>query len=64
MHSPVITLNLRNIFSDIYPRELQLNKPNTSDKETSVLDLNIKVLVVIFTPAFTANAMTSDFPIN
>ena len=30
---------------DIYPRELQLNKANTSDKETSFLDLNIKVIV-------------------
>ena len=29
---------------DIYPRELQLNKANTSDKETSLLDLNIKVI--------------------
>ena len=28
--------------SDIYPTELQLNKANTSDKETSFLDLNIK----------------------
>ena len=27
---------------DIYPRELQLNKANTSDKETYFLDLNIK----------------------
>ena len=27
----------------IYPTELQLNKANTSDKETSFLDLNIKV---------------------
>ena len=27
-----------------YPRELQLNKANTSDKETSFLDLNIKVI--------------------
>ena len=26
---------------DIYPAELQLNKANTSDKETSFLDLNI-----------------------
>ena len=26
---------------DIYPAELHLNKPNTSDKETSLLDLNI-----------------------
>ena len=30
--------------SDIYPAELQLNKANTSDKETSFLDLNIKVI--------------------
>ena len=29
---------------DIYPAELQLNKSNTSDKETSFLDLNIKVI--------------------
>ena len=29
---------------DIYPRELQLNKANTSDKETSFLDLIIKVI--------------------
>ena len=29
---------------DIYLGELQLNKENTSDKETSVLDLNIKVI--------------------
>ena len=28
---------------DIYPAELQLNKANTSDKETSFLDLNIKI---------------------
>ena len=28
---------------DIYPAELQLYKANTSDKETSFLDLNIKV---------------------
>ena len=32
---------------DIYPAELQLNKANTSDKETSFLDLNT-VNVVIF----------------
>ena len=30
--------------TDIYPAELQLNKANTSDKETSFLDLNIKVI--------------------
>ena len=29
---------------DIYPAGLQLNKANTSDKETSFLDLNIKVI--------------------
>ena len=29
---------------DIYPTELQLNKANTSDKETSFLDLNIKAI--------------------
>ena len=29
---------------DIYPTELQLNKTYTSDKETSFLDLNIKVI--------------------
>ena len=29
---------------NIYPAELQLNKANTSDKETSFLDLNIKVI--------------------
>ena len=47
----------------IYPRELQLNKANTSNKETSFLDLNISIyiLVMIFRPAFTANAMTLDF---
>ena len=29
---------------DIYPRELQMNKANTLDKETSFLDFNIKVI--------------------
>ena len=29
---------------DIYPTELQLNIANTTDKETSFLDLNIKVI--------------------
>ena len=29
---------------DIYPTELQLNKANTSDKETSFFDSNIKVI--------------------
>ena len=29
---------------DKYPTELELNKANTSDKQTSFLDLNIKVI--------------------
>ena len=29
---------------DLYPWELQLNKANTSDKETSFLDLNVKII--------------------
>ena len=28
--------------TDIYPTQCQLNKANTSDKDTSFLDLNIK----------------------
>ena len=31
-------------FPDIYSAELQLNKENTSNKETSFVDLNIKVI--------------------
>ena len=46
---------------DIYPAELQLNKANTSDKETSFLDLNIKVIGSDIHTRFTTNAMTSDF---
>ena len=30
--------------SDIYPAAIQLNKANTQDKDTSFLDLNIKVI--------------------
>ena len=41
IYSPAITLNLINTFP-IYQTELQLNKANNSDKETSFLDLNIK----------------------
>ena len=33
-----------NHIPDIYPTKLQLNKANTSDKETSFLDLNITVI--------------------
>ena len=33
-----------NHIPDIYPTELKLNKANTSDKETSFLDLNKKVI--------------------
>ena len=39
-----ITLDLKKHIPDIYPAELQLKKANTSDKETSFLDLNIKVI--------------------
>ena len=47
--------------SDIYPRELQLNKANTSDKETSFLDLNIKVFGNnIHTSVY--DKQTLDFP--
>ena len=34
----------KKFISDTYPAELQLNKANASDKETSFLDLNIKVI--------------------
>ena len=44
IYSPMITLILLNIFPILYPREFQFNKANTSDKETSFLDLNIKVI--------------------
>ena len=47
---------------DIYPTEFQLNKANISDKETSSLTFKYKkLLAVTFIPAFTTNAMTSDF---
>ena len=46
---------------DIYPAELQINKANTSDKEPSFLDSNIKVIGNDIIPAFATNAMTSDF---
>ena len=37
-------LEFEKYIPDIYPTELQLNEANTSDKETSFLDLNIKVI--------------------
>ena len=53
MYSPSIILNLRNIFLIyIYIMELKLNRANVSDKKTSSLDLNIKLLVLMFIPAF------------
>ena len=42
---------------DIYPAELRVNKANTPDKETSFMDLNIKVI----DRDITTNAVTSDF---
>ena len=49
--------------SGIYPTEFLLNKANTSDKETSFLDLNIRVIGsdVHTGSAFTPYAMTLDF---
>ena len=44
IYSPSITLNLRKHIPDKFPTAIQLNKANTSDKETSFLDLNIKVI--------------------
>ena len=38
------TLQFEKYISDTYTTEMQLNKANTSDKETSFLDLNIKVI--------------------
>ena len=40
IHNP----ELDKLIPDIYPTGLLLNKTNTSDKETSFLDLNIKVI--------------------
>ena len=37
-------LEFEKYIPDIYPAVLQLNKANTSDKETSFLDLNTKVI--------------------
>ena len=42
--NPEFAEHIPDIYIYIYPRELQLNKANTSDKETSFLDLNIKVI--------------------
>ena len=41
---PIDNPEFEKYIPDIYPAELQLNKANTSDKETSFLDLNIKVI--------------------
>ena len=45
IHSPSITLRIfEKCIPDIYPAKLQLKKANSSDKETSFLDLNIKFI--------------------
>ena len=47
-HDEIITIDNREFkkhIPDIYPTELQLNKANTSDKETFFLDLDMKVIV-------------------
>ena len=46
-HDDIFTIDnpgFEEYIPDIYPAELQLNKTTTSDKETSFLDLNIKVI--------------------
>ena len=60
IYSPLITQNLLSIYP-IYPREIQLNKTNTCDKETSFLDLNIKVIGSNIHTGVYDNAMTSGF---
>ena len=47
---------------DIYPAGLQLNKANTSDKETSFLDLNIKVIGNNETSQYLDDIFTIDNP--
>ena len=59
IYSPSLTLNLKNIFPDIYPTKCQLNKANTSDKETSFLDL--KIIGSDVHTCIETIAMTSDF---
>ena len=49
--------------SDIYPTELQLNKANTSDKETFSLDLNIKVIGIHVHTSVYYNRNDFGFPI-
>ena len=61
VYSPSITLNLRNIndIYSIYPTGLPLHKANTSDKDISFLDLNIKFIgSCVHTSVYD---MTSDF---
>ena len=47
----------------IYPRERQLNKANTSDTETSFLDLNIKVIGSNFHTSVSEKRDDFGFPI-
>ena len=48
-------LNINNVYFDnmvsqIYPSELQLNKPNTSDTEAAFLDLHLSISDDIVSP--------------
>ena len=62
MYFLILTLFFLNVpIYILYQREVQLNEANTSDKETSFLDLNIKLLIIIFPTAFTTNAMIFEF---
>ena len=39
----IYNVNFDNMVSQIYPSELQLNKANTSDTETALLDLHLSI---------------------
>ena len=50
--------------SDIYPAELQLNKANTSDKETSFLDLKlVRTPLNVYFTAFKSIVLSLYAPI-
>ena len=55
-------LNINNVYFDnmvsqIYPSELQFNKPNTSDTEATFLDLHLSIAIlrILFLPKFMIN---------
>ena len=52
----IIFLNIEGMVKQIYPPELQLNKPNTTDTEAPFLDLLLQM--DLFLLKFMINAMT------